>query len=204
MGKKAGKVPPKEAESDSEDGFDSEDEMERLLVTQMQKEKVTLNPTLILTLTLTLNPTLNLNLTSTLIPNPLTLSLSHAQATADATNEKGSHAGEKVPQAINNKNALLKAVEGFEVNNMPFVETLAVICPAKEVDFESQDDLKREVYFYHQAVTAVKIAREDLTKNKIPYHPIPFPPLRLLITLTWGPARFIIQLEDHGYCSAQY
>jgi hypothetical protein len=39
MGKKAGKVPPKEPESDSDEGLDTEDEMERALVEQMQKEK---------------------------------------------------------------------------------------------------------------------------------------------------------------------
>jgi len=130
MGKKAGKVPPKEPESDSDEGLDSEDEMERMLVEQMQQEKSAL-----------------------------------------AAKEAGLAEGrETVPRSINNKAALLEAVVGFETDSLPFAETLSVVCPEKPVEFEAEDDLKREVFFYHQAVTAVKLAREELKKNNVPYH----------------------------------
>jgi len=132
MGKKAGKVPPKEPESDSDEGLDTEDEMERALVEQMQKEK--------------------------------------AAAEAKEGGSDLAEGRENVPRSINNKAALLEAAEGFETNSLPFAENLSVVCPEKPIEFEPQDDLKREVFFYHQAVTAVKLAREELQKNNVPYH----------------------------------
>lgn len=65
-------------------------------------------------------------------------------------------------------NAILQRWEDVKLD-LPFEETLSVVSKEVSESFDTDDDLKREVAFYRQAMDAVRVGRSKLEEAKVPH-----------------------------------
>jgi rRNA-processing protein EBP2 len=73
---------------------------------------------------------------------------------------------QSVKRHINNKTVLLAKLKDMQLN-LPFEETLSITSPLQVDDVN--DDLKRELAFYAQALSTVTVAKKLAEKQNIPF-----------------------------------